>query len=77
MHAVGLAALALFILAFGLVSRRIQTTPLTAPMAFVLFGLLVGTHGARLLDMGLERPAVRLLAELTLVSPWCAWCRWP
>jgi NhaP-type Na+/H+ or K+/H+ antiporter len=67
MHTLGLAALALFILAFGLISRRIQTTPFTAPMAFVLFGLLIGTHGLGLLDVGLESPAVRLLAELTLV----------
>lgn len=67
MHAIGLTALALFILGFGLVSKRIQKTPLTAPMAFVVFGLLVGPRGLDLFDLGMEAPAVRLLAELTLV----------
>jgi NhaP-type Na+/H+ or K+/H+ antiporter len=66
MHTLGLAALALFILVFGLVSKRIQTTPFTAPMAFVLFGLLVGHDGLDLLEGSWEAPAVRLLAELTL-----------
>ncbi len=67
MSTIALAALGLFILGFGLVSRRVQTTPFTAPMAFVLFGLLIGTHGLGLVTVGLESPAVRLLAELTLV----------
>ena len=34
-------AVALFILTFGLVSRRIQKTIISPPMVFVLFGMLV------------------------------------
>jgi NhaP-type Na+/H+ or K+/H+ antiporter len=67
MHAAGLAALAAFILVFGLVSRRLQTTSLTAPMAFVAFGLAAGPLGLDLVHLGLDSPVVRLLAELTLV----------
>ena len=66
MHTLALAALALLILGFGLVSKRVQTTPLTAPMVFVLFGILIGPMGLDLLEGGWDAPAVRLLAELTL-----------
>jgi hypothetical protein len=54
MHGTGLAGLGPFILTFGLVSKRVQTTPVTAPMAFVLFRLLAGPAGLGLFEMGLE-----------------------
>ena len=67
MSTLGLAVVALFVLGFGLVSKRIQTTLVTAPMVFVLFGVVMGPSGFGLLDVALDSPAVRLLAELTLV----------
>ena len=66
MSTLSLAVVALFILGFGLVSKRIQTTVVTAPMIFVLFGVLVGP-GLGLVNVALDSPAVQLLAELTLV----------
>jgi len=38
-----IAAIALFVLAFAVVSGRLQTTVVTPPMAFVLLGLLILT----------------------------------
>ena len=67
MSTLGLAVVALFVVGFGLVSKRIQTTVVTAPMVFVLFGVAIGPGGFGLLDVALDSPAVRLLAELTLV----------
>ena len=67
MSTLSLAVVALFVLGFGLVSKRIQTTIVTAPMVFVLFGVAMGPSGLGLLDVALDSPAVRLLAELTLV----------
>jgi NhaP-type Na+/H+ or K+/H+ antiporter len=67
MSTLSLAVVALFVLGFGLVSKRIQTTVVTAPMVFVLFGVVVGPSGLGLLDIALDSPGVRLLAEMTLV----------
>ena len=67
MSTLSLAVVALFVLGFGLVSKRIQTTVVTAPIVFVLFGVVVGPIGLGLLEVTLDSPAVRFLAELTLV----------
>ena len=54
-------------LLFGLVSKRLDNTPLTAPLVFSAFGLLLGTLGERSFDLQLERGFLHLLAELTLI----------
>ncbi len=59
--------IALGIILFGLVSTRLRQSVVTAPMVFVLFGLLIGDTGFRLLEFQLENRAIYLLAELTLV----------
>ena len=56
-----------FVLAFGLVSRRLQTGFVTPPMAFVGFGLLVGPDALGWLDLDLDGAIVHLLTEITLV----------
>ena len=57
------ALIAVFILLFGLVSRRLESTIFTAPMAFTAFGLalspLVGEHA-------FETEVIHTLAEITL-----------
>jgi len=60
-----LAIIALGILVFGLVSKRLQMSIVTPPMAFTVLGLLLGSLG--LMQFGLESPLVDTLAELTLV----------
>jgi len=61
------AVIALFILAFGLVSGRIQKTIISPPMVFVLFGLLVSKRVLGLIEVGAENEFIQTLAELTLV----------
>lgn len=62
-----LALIAVFVLAFGGISLRIQRTILTAPMLFVAFGILVGGAGLGLIEAELENEVINLVAELTLV----------
>lgn len=61
-----LAALAAFLLLFGVVSERLHRTIITAPMVFVVFGILVGKSGLGLLHIEVGHHNVALLAELTL-----------
>ncbi|MEZ4429937.1 MAG: sodium:proton antiporter, partial [Nannocystaceae bacterium] len=54
-------------LAFGLVSRRLDGSVLTPPLAFVLIGFLLGADGLNLLAIPPGHQAIHLLAEITLV----------
>ena len=56
-----------FVIVYALVSRRIETTPITGPIVFVAVGIMLGTSGFDLLEGGLDEGAVRVLAETTLV----------
>jgi NhaP-type Na+/H+ or K+/H+ antiporter len=62
-----LAFLAVFVLAYSLVSRRLQTTLVTGPMLFVAVGILAGPAGFDLLDLSMGEGLVQVLAEATLV----------
>jgi NhaP-type Na+/H+ or K+/H+ antiporter len=66
MSTVDVALLAGFVLAYGLVSRRVEHSAITGPMVFVGFGLIMGTAGFDLLDVTLDSTGVELLAESTL-----------
>ncbi len=67
MEIAGLAILAVFVIAYALVSRRLETTPVTGPMVFVTAGIILGPPGLDILDLGMDDGAVRVLAEATLV----------
>jgi len=58
---------ALGIILFSLVSARLRQSIITAPMVFVLFGLLIGDAGFRLVGIQLANNAAHLLAEVTLI----------
>jgi hypothetical protein len=62
----GLAVVALALIAFGVVSRRLDGTPLTPAMIFVGVGLLVGAQALDFLDTSPTGTAVKILAEATL-----------
>jgi sodium/hydrogen antiporter len=69
---VALGSLACLLFAFGLVSRRLERTVVTAPMVFVAGGLAaewagVVHFGAAAHDAGGSREAVFLVAEVALV----------
>jgi NhaP-type Na+/H+ or K+/H+ antiporter len=62
-----LAIVAGAVLAYALVSRRLESTVVTAPMVFVAAGILLGPTGIDAIELGLGEGAVRTLAEATLV----------
>jgi NhaP-type Na+/H+ or K+/H+ antiporter len=61
-----LAVIALTLIVVGVVSRRIDGTPITPAILFVGVGLLVGTRALDLVDVSPSGEAVKLLAEVTL-----------
>src|SRR5215204_5725454 len=63
---VDLAVLASVVFVFGLVSRRVEGTVLTAPLVFVAAGIVLGPVGLGLVDFTLDDHTVLLLGEITL-----------
>ncbi len=61
-----LATLAVILLGFAAISRRIEGMPLTAPMVFTAAGLLVGVDALGLVDPSATGVEVKVLAEATL-----------
>ena len=61
------AVVALFLLSFGLISRRLEKSVITPPMAFVTFGLLLSPQLLGLVEVDVENEIIRLIAELTLI----------
>ena len=57
----------LLVLAFGLVSKRLEESIVTPPMVFVGLGLLIGPQALGILRLDAAAEAVRVFAELTLV----------
>jgi sodium/hydrogen antiporter len=55
---VDLAVLAAVVFAFGLFSRRLEGTILTAPIVFVVAGAVLGPAALGLVEFGLDRPDV-------------------
>ncbi len=62
-----LAVIAFSIMAFGMISGRIEKTPLTPPMIFAVMGLLLSPAALGWFHLELESEFFQLLAELTLV----------
>jgi NhaP-type Na+/H+ or K+/H+ antiporter len=63
---VDLVVLATVMFAFGLVSRRLEGTVLTAPLLFVVAGVVLGPVGLALVEFELDDHTVLLVAEITL-----------
>jgi NhaP-type Na+/H+ or K+/H+ antiporter len=61
-----LPAIAVVILAFAAVSRRLEGTSITAPMVFTGAGLILGGKAAGLVDPSSSGATVKLLASATL-----------
>ncbi|MEH6755590.1 MAG: cation:proton antiporter, partial [Alphaproteobacteria bacterium] len=59
--------LALVLLGFGLVSARLSRTVLTAPILFVVFGLLLGPLGVGVVQIDFAGNTLKIIAEFTLV----------
>lgn len=61
-----LALLGLFVLIYSSVGGGIERTPISGPIIFTAFGLLVGPLGLDLLSLEVNGETIRILAELTL-----------
>jgi NhaP-type Na+/H+ or K+/H+ antiporter len=61
-----LPAIAVSVLAFAAVSRRLDGTSITAPMVFTAIGLVLGAKAAGLVDPSPGGATVKLLASATL-----------
>ena len=59
--------MALFVLGYGLVSKRLERTVITPPMVFVVLGLMFGGGSLAALGMNASPSVIHVLAELTLV----------
>ena len=67
MNKEALAAIAIFILVLGLVSRRLEKSIVTPPMAYVLFGLLISSSALGLIqEIEITNELIKVLAEITL-----------
>jgi NhaP-type Na+/H+ or K+/H+ antiporter len=63
---VDLIVLATVVFAFGLVSRRLEGTVLTAPLVFVAAGVILGPAGLGIAEFALDEHTVLLLGEIAL-----------
>ena len=62
-----IGAIALFVLCYGLISRKLEKSVVTPPMAYVSFGLLISSSGLGLLEnVEITNKTVKVLAEITL-----------
>ena len=62
----GLVAIALLVLAYAAVSRRLSGSMITAAMVFVAGGIIVSGEGLGWLDPTISSESVRAVAEATL-----------
>ena len=61
-----LLVLAAVVFAFGLVSRRLEGTILTAPLVFVAAGVILGPAGFGIVEFALDEHTVLFLGEIAL-----------
>jgi NhaP-type Na+/H+ or K+/H+ antiporter len=66
MHQWALATIAIMLIAYGAVSGRLRTTPVSQAMVFVALGLLAGDRVLDLVEADAANQFVRHLAEATL-----------
>ena len=55
------------IIVFALVSKRLQSTMLTGPMVFVVLGLVIGSAVLGAAEFDVDHDVIHLLAEVTLI----------
>ncbi|GBF25068.1 K(+)/H(+) antiporter NhaP [bacterium MnTg02] len=67
MNVTAILAITLPLVAYGLVSRKIEGSILTGPILFSLFGLIAGPAAFGLIPLQISNEALHLLAEVTLI----------
>lgn len=67
MNTEALVAIALFVLVFGSISRRLEKSVITPPMAYVVYGLLISSAALGLIQsVNITNEVIKVLAEITL-----------
>ena len=67
MNKEAIGAIALFILGFGSISRRLEKSIITPPMAYVVFGLIISSSALGLIrEVAITNEIIKVLAEITL-----------
>lgn len=67
MNKEAIGAIALFILGFGSISRRLEKSIITPPMAYVIFGLVISSSALGLIqEVAITNEIIKVLAEITL-----------
>jgi len=61
-----LAILSVFVFFYSIVAGRLERTPISGPIVFVVFGLIFGPLGLNLLTLQVTAEVLRALAELSL-----------
>lgn len=67
MQDLGIVVVLAGILAFALVSKKLEGTPITLPIVFTLGGWMIGTGGLGLVNMDPGHGVIHIIAELTLI----------
>ena len=67
MNTLAVVVVAMALLGYGLISRRLSGTALTGPLLFTLFGLAVSDVGLGLVPLDMSEEILHLLAEVTLI----------
>ncbi|MGI9533834.1 MAG: cation:proton antiporter [Thermodesulfobacteriota bacterium] len=66
MEPITFAVIAIFILAYGLISKRLERTVISAPIVFVLFGIVLCDKVTGLISGG-DHKFIEIIANLTLI----------
>lgn len=67
MNVIAILSITLALVAFGLISRKIEGSILTGPILFSVFGLFAGPAVFGLIPLQISNEALHLLAEVTLI----------
>lgn len=67
MDLMSIAVITTGLLAFSLVSGRLQATIITAPLVFTIFGFVIGAGGLGIASLHAEHSAIHVVAEFTLI----------
>jgi NhaP-type Na+/H+ or K+/H+ antiporter len=67
MEKLTILVIAVTVIAFALVSGRLERSPVTLPMAFALVGLLIGPQWLGWIEIPRDSPVLHVLAEVTLI----------
>lgn len=67
MNVTAVLSITLALVAFGLISKKIEGSILTGPILFSVFGLLAGPAAFGLIPLQISNDALHLLAEVTLI----------